>query len=105
MLKIGTQVKHRENGILGVVVPDQFGLGGPGFVMVDFDGDGNIASCSTDELEDLGPIDVQFSPARCEGCVFANSACHRYDSGRMGWILALGAKKRTPTRIYPFCQD
>lgn len=99
------QVKHKESGIIGVVVPDFFNLAGNDHCMVDFDGDTSIVACEISDLEPLGQIEINFSRSKCQNCVFANNACHRYDNSRMGWLLSLGAKKHVPERTYPYCQD
>ena len=103
-MKEGTMVRDKKSGKTGIVVPDQLGLSTPGYVMVDFAGDGEVAM-SISSLEDMGPISVHFEPDVCSKCAFANSACHRYDKGRWGWMMSRRPGRRVPIEGYPDCKE
>jgi hypothetical protein len=105
-LRTGTQVKRVVGELTGIVVPDTMNMCPSGFVMVDFDGQDGVKSCAISDLRGLGIVTIRFNAEKCKGCIFGNSEfCHRYDGGRFGWALASKGDKRTPRRMYPFCQD
>jgi hypothetical protein len=105
-LEIGTKVKRKTDGKLGVVVPGLMDACKPGFVMLDIDGQDGVFSHSVLELEQLGEVNASLNSQKCAGCIFANnSECHRYSPDRFGWMFSIKGKRKFPKRIYPHCQE
>jgi len=105
-MKIGTKVRNKESGRVGVVSYSPFDLWKEGNVLVDYDGEGGLSSTKVEELE-IGEILIPETEINdCANCIYFNgSACLRYKMGRMGMLLSSKNGSRIPKRIYPFCRS
>lgn len=117
-MNLGTKVKNKETGELGVVVTDQWNCCGPGEVLVVYEG--TTASHGTDLnlLEYLGPENAKADLRKCGAgqggekcCIFLvvgsnGPECQRFGPLRNTIIFRKDkmAAQREPSELFPACQ-
>lgn len=116
-MNLGTKVKNKKSGELGVVVTDPYGCCAPQEVPVQYEGTTAYLGTDVSILEDLGPENAKADLMKCgagqekECCIFLvvgsnGPECQRFGPLRNTLISRKDkmAAQREPTELFPACQ-
>lgn len=112
----GTVVRHKESGLRGVIVEDQFGCCSDDETPVVFEGTKHFIGTADDLLEVVGPEQAVPIPSKCgmgkgeSCCIFLVSAgsefqCQRFGRLRNQLMFTSMKAKREPHEMFPDCMN
>ncbi len=118
-MEMGTVVKSRESGLLGVVCPDlpsYLRCGDPGDITVQFQGTPATLELPPSDVEIIGMEDPVPDYKKCGSglgencCIFlvvdgGGFRCERHRSLRWRLIFSTMTAKRNPGELYPACMN
>lgn len=120
-MQIGTIIRHKESGNIGVVCPNLPGYlrcGDPKDITVQFEGSSATNELPPGEFEFVGPENpVITDPKKCgmglgkDCCIFltvngaAGFECQRHGPMRWSLIFKTMTSERNPGEFYPRCMN
>lgn len=116
-MELGTIVRNRETGEVGVVAQDILSCCGPDQEPVVYDGSDAFLGTNRDELELIGTYDKRIDdPKRCGAglgeyaCIYASfeggdTVCQRFSPLRNTLIFRTMTASARPAHLKPECQN